>query len=117
MTQRKGALMEIILIFLVILWFLGYLSIPGIAIPQFPLFYINSLPITLWDVFIFLVVVWAIDAAPSPLREIFVVLLLLWLLSTFGIIAIAGFSQIAIIAIIFGLIVALFRRPRVTIEE
>lgn len=104
--------MEIILIVLIVLWFLGYITIPGVPIPRFPLFYINNLPITLWDIFIFLVVIWAIDAAPSPLREIFIVLLLVWLLSTVGIISIVGFSQIAIIAIILGIVASIFTARR-----
>lgn len=46
---------------------------------------------------------------PSPFREIATVILVLWLLSLFGIIAIAGFSQILIIALIVGIGIYLIR--------
>lgn len=101
-------MIETILVILLILWFLGYITIPGIAIPRFPVFFFNGRAITLWDILIFLVVVWAIEALPTPFREIAGVLLILWLLSTFGILAIAGLSHLLVIAIIVGIIASLF---------
>lgn len=99
--------MEIVFLFLIILWFLGYLTIPGLIIPRFPLFYIKGHPINLWDIFIFLLVLYAIDETPSPFREVFITLLILWLLSTFGIVALVGFSHILVLALIFALFLSL----------
>lgn len=99
--------MAIILILLIILWFFGYITIPGFVIPTFPIFYLNGYPVTLWNIFIFALILWAIGIVPSPFREIFIIIVILWLLSTLGIIAIAGFSSILVIALIIGLILAL----------
>ncbi len=99
--------MGIILLVLILLWFLGYITIPGIVVPRFPLFFFGGRPITLWDILIFLVIIWAIEAAPSPFRQIFTVLVILWLLSTLGIIGSVGFSSLVVVALMVGLLVSL----------
>ncbi len=99
--------MEIILLVLILLWFLGYITIPGIVVPRFPLFFFGGRPITLWDILIFLVIIWAIEAAPSPFRQIFTVLVILWLLSTLGLIGVVGFSSIVVLALIIGLVISI----------
>lgn len=91
-----------ILLILVVLWFFGYMPLGGINIPNVTLFSVNNHPITLWNVLILLVVGWAISILPRPFREIASVLLLFWVLSVIGILAIAGLSNILIIAIILG---------------
>jgi len=91
-----------ILIILIGLWFLNYAPINGVDIPNTVLFSINNHQITLWNVLILLAVGWAISILPRPFREIASVLLLLWVLSVIGILAIAGLSNILIIAIILG---------------
>lgn len=106
-------MIELILILLVVLWLLGYVSLPGIASLDIPLFSLNGESISLFDLLIFMLVVWAIGILPSPFREIASVLLVLWVLSIFNILAIAGLSSILLIAIIVGLVAALFNRPRV----
>lgn len=99
-----------LLIILIILWFLGYVHIGGISIPDVSLFVINSHTVTLWDLLILIVVAWAIGILPSPLRVIAGVLLIVWILSVLGIIAIAGIglSSILVLAIIVGLVFSLF---------
>lgn len=96
-----------IVLILIILWFLGYVNIGNINIPDFPLFTLNGNIISLWDVLIFAVIIWAIGVLPSPFRQIAGVALLLWILATLGIIAIAGLSSLIVIALILGLIFAL----------
>ena len=91
-----------ILLILVVLWFFGYMPLGGINVPNVVLFSVNNHPITLWNVLILLVVGWAISILPRPFREIASVLLLLWVLSVVGILAIAGLSNILVIAIILG---------------
>lgn len=91
-----------ILIVLIVLWFFGYMPIGGIRVPNVVLFSINNHQITLWNVLILFAVGWVISILPSPFREIASVLLLLWVLSVVGILAIAGLSNILIIAIILG---------------
>ncbi|HUD19074.1 MAG TPA: hypothetical protein VMR81_01345 [Patescibacteria group bacterium] len=95
-----------ILLILVVLWFFGYIHIQGISIPNFPLFVLNGHSISLWDLLIFLVILWAIESLPGPLRVIAGVLLVLWLLSTLGLIAIVGFSHLIVVVIIIGLVLA-----------
>jgi|GEM_PF-355073 len=103
-------MITVLLIVLVLLWFLGYVRVDGINLPDTTLFSINGLPISLWDILILIVVSWAISIIPTPFREIAGVILILWVLSVLGIIALAGINlaSIFVIAIIIGLIVSLF---------
>ena len=94
-----------LLIVLVILWVLGYISIP--FIPNFYLFTINAHRISLWDLLTFLVVAWVIGILPSPFRQIAFVLLILWTLSTLGIIGFVGLPSLILIAIIIGIVIYL----------
>jgi hypothetical protein len=102
-------MVEIVLIILIALWLFGYITIPGLPIRNITAFVIYGHVITLWDVLIFFVVLWLVDLLPTPFREIAVVILLLYLLSTFGIIAIAGLQSILVIAMIIGLVVYLLQ--------
>lgn len=99
-----------LLVILIILWFLGYISVgvPGLEFFDVALFTINNQTISLWDLLIFLVIVSLVGILPTPLRQIVGVILILWILSTLGILAIGGLSSILVIAIIIGLIVSLF---------
>jgi hypothetical protein len=98
-----------LLILLIILWFLGYIHIDGLTIPDLVLFTINGQPITLWNILILLVVAAVIGSLPSPFREIAGVLLILWILSVLGILAIAGLSSLLVIAFIIGLVLYLIK--------
>jgi hypothetical protein len=97
-----------IVILLAILWFLGYIPVSGISIPDLVLFTINNHPITLWNILILLVVGWAIGILPRPFQAVASVLLLLWILSVLGIFAIAGLSSIIVLVIIVALIASIF---------
>lgn len=96
-----------VLIILVILWFLGYINIGSINLPDIVLFTINGQEITLISLLIFAVIVWAVGILPSPLRQIAFVILVIWLLSLFGILAIGGLQSILVLAVIVGLVLAL----------
>lgn len=89
---------------LILLWLLGYIQISGF-LPDLTLFFINGHPITLWNVFILLVLLAIIGVLPNPFRAIGGIFLLLWILSVLGIFVFAGLSTILLIAIIVGLIV------------
>lgn len=102
-------MLSLVLALLVILWVLGYLSIPGLAIPPAHLFTFNARAITLWDILMFLLIIWVVGLLPSPLQEVAGIILLFWLLSTIGILAIPGLTHILIIAIIVAVIVSLLR--------
>jgi hypothetical protein len=93
-----------IILVLIILWFLGYVRVGNLAIPDLQLFTLNGHVISLWDLLIFAVIVWAIGVLPSPLRQIAMVALLLWVLATLGILAITGLPSIILIALILGLV-------------
>jgi hypothetical protein len=90
-----------ILLLLIVLWLVGYGPAASL---QMPLFSIGRQSISLWDVLIFAVILWLIGALPSPFREIAGIFLLLWVLSTLGILAIAGLSSMLLIAVIVGLV-------------
>jgi hypothetical protein len=98
----------LLIIILVLLYFFGYIHIPGLFIPNPNLFTFNGHPVSLATLLIFLAILWAIGVLPSPLRQIAMVLVLLWILSTLGIIALAGLSNLIIVAILVGLVISLF---------
>ena len=102
-------MISIALIFLVILFVLGYVQIPFV---DFTLFNILGRTITLYDLLIFLLVLWVIEILPWPFRGLAGVILVLWLLSFFGIIAIAGLPNILVLALIIGIIAYIFKGAR-----
>lgn len=97
-----------LLLALIVLWLLGYLTIP--FIPNMYLFTINAHQITLLNVLTFLVLLWVVGILPTPFREISFVLLILWVLSVLGIIGIIGLPSIILIAVIAGIVVYILRR-------
>lgn len=101
-------MIEAILLILILLWIMGYVRIGNFAIHDPVLFSLNGHPITLFNILILLVIMWAIEALPSPLRQVAMVILILWVLSTLGILAIANLSSILILALIVGLFLAIF---------
>ena len=103
-------MLEVLLVILILLWLTGNLNLRGFTVPNISLFSFNGHIITLWNLFIFLVAVWAIGLLPSPIREIAGVLLILWVLSILGILAIAGLSNLLVIAIIVGIVASLLKR-------
>jgi hypothetical protein len=103
-------MLELLLIFLILFWALGYVHVEGLRIPNITLFTLNRHVISLWDILIFVVVLWAVGLLPSPFREIAGVLLVLWVLSLLGILAIAGLSNLLVIAIIIGIVASFIRR-------
>lgn len=96
---------SVVLIIIVLLWLLGFIQIPYIHSTIFTLL---GKPITLYNILLFLIIAWIIEILPAPLRQIVFVLFILWILSTLGILAFAGLSQILIVAIIIGVILSLF---------
>src|SRR5690349_8798068 len=105
-----------LLLTLILLWFLGYIRIQGLVIPDIFLFSINGQPITLWSILILLVVSWAVGILPSPVRQIVAVLLIVWILAVLGIFSISGIglANILVLAIILSIIFVLFN-PRADI--
>ena len=65
--------------------------------------------VTVWDVLIFLVLIWLVDLLPSPFRQIAVVVFIIWLLAVLGFIAIPALSNLLIISVIIGLLIYLLR--------
>ncbi len=102
--------MSTVLIILIILWLLGFLRIPGLPILHREIVNLFGHSITLWEILIFIVIMWAMESLPTPLRQIAYVLVLLWVLSLFNIIAITGLSNLIVLALIIGLVVALFQK-------
>jgi hypothetical protein len=102
--------MATILVVLILLWALGFLRLPGVTFHNVVLFRLFGHGITLWEILMFIVIAWAMESLPTPLRQIAFVLVILWLLSIFGLITIAGFSNMVVIAILIGLVVSLFRQ-------
>ena len=94
-------MLVLILVLLIVLWFLGFISIPPLATVIFVLL---GHPISLFDLLVFLFLILLIGILPGIFRFIAAVLLLLLVLSFLGLIVIANFSQIIVLVIIFSLI-------------
>lgn len=90
-----------ILVILFLLWLMGY---GPFTVLHIILFKFNGLAVSIWDLLIFLVLMWLVGSLPSPFRQIAVVFILVWILSLLGIIAVAGLSSILVIAIIVGVL-------------
>lgn len=103
-------MLEIILVVLIILFLTGNIQITGLNIPNIVLFSFNGQAITLINLLIFFIILWAMGILPSPIREIAAVLFMLWLLSIFGFLAIAGLSNLLVIAIIIGIVFSIVKR-------
>ncbi len=99
-------MLSLILLLLIFFWLLGHLSFPLTGIG---LFRILGRIITLNDILVFIVILWLIEILPNPFRKIATVFFILWLLSAMGIIAIAGFSNLILIAFIIALIVYIYQ--------
>ena len=93
-----------LLLVLVVLYFLGYVHLPALPISDIVLFNLFGRAISLYDVLIFLVIIYLVDLLPNPFRDIAAVLLVLYLLSFFSIVTIFGFTNVIVLVIIFGLI-------------
>jgi hypothetical protein len=91
-----------LLLFLVILWGIGFLP-QGMAFPNIIFLTINGRGVTFWDFVTPIVIVWIIGLLPHPFHVLATVLLLLWLLSLFSILPIPGLSSLLILSIIAGL--------------
>jgi len=105
--ERLTPMLLTIVVLLIVLWFLGYVQISNVVIPNVPLFMINEHLVTLVELLIFLAIVWAVSILPTPLRQIGFAVVVLWVLATLGIIAVAGLSSILVIAVIIGVIASL----------
>jgi hypothetical protein len=99
-------MIQAVLVLIIVFWLLGLVQIPYI---HTVLFRLVGHAVTLQDLLLFFLIMWALGILPSPFREIGIILFLLWILSTLGIIAIAGFSHLLILAIIIGIVIAIFR--------
>lgn len=94
-------MLVLILVLLIVLWFLGFISIPPLATVIFVLL---GHPITLFDLLVFLFLVLLTGILPGIFRFIAAVLLLLLILSFLGLVAISGFSSVVVLVVIFALI-------------
>lgn len=98
-----------VLVFLVLLFALGYVDINSLPLINTTLITIFGRTITIYDLLVFLLMIWVVDLLPRPFRELAGVVLILWLLSFFGIVAIAGLSNILVLALIVGIIFYLIK--------
>ena len=103
-------MLALVLAILIVLWFLGIVQINSFTIPHIKLFALNGHTITLVNVLIFFAILWLTELLPSPFRQVAFALLILYALSLFGFIVIAGFSNLVIVAVIVGVILALFQK-------
>lgn len=99
----------IILLLMVLLYFYGYVQVPGITVPNPTLFIIHGQTVSLAALLIFFAILWTISVLPPILRIIGIILLVAWTLTELGFVVIAGLSNFIAIAVIVSLFVLVFR--------
>lgn len=95
---------------IIVLWLLGIISIPWLTIPNFPSLNILGFELTIEKLLIIVILVWIASSVGGPIRQIVWVLVILWILTALGIIAIGGLSNLLVIGIVIGLILALVQK-------
>lgn len=100
-------MIEFVLAVIFVLWLLGFIQIDFLANV---LTNINGRDISVKEVLLFFLIIWLIGLLQRPFREIVSVLFVLWILSTLGIIAIAGIGNLLVLAVVVGAVVFLIRR-------
>lgn len=99
-------MIEFVLAIIFVLWLLGFVQIDFLSNILMSL---NGRDISIKDVLLFLLILWLIGMLQTPFREIVAVLFVLWILSTLGIIAIAGISNLLVLAVVLGAVVFIFK--------
>lgn len=94
---------------LVVLWLLGIIGIPWLARPHFPFLNILGFNFTIEKLLVIALLIWIASSLGGPFRQIVWVLVVLWILSTLGIIAIGGLSNLIVIGIVTGLVLSLIQ--------
>lgn len=95
---------------LVVLWLTGVISVPWLMRPHFPSFNLFGFHVTIENLLILAAIVWVASSLGGPFRQIVWVLVVLWILSTLGIIAIGGLSNLLVIGIVVGLVLSLVQK-------
>jgi hypothetical protein len=103
------SILPVVLIVLIAMWFLGYIPIPWLTIPTWPLFTFNGQVITIYHVIMLILVVWALSFMPGPVRMVAGILLAVWLLSILGISILGGLSHWIMIGLIIAIALPLLR--------
>jgi hypothetical protein len=98
-----------ILLLMILLYFYGYVQIPGITVPNPTILTIHNRPISVSAFLIFVAILWTVSILPPVLRIIAIILLLAWTLTELGFVVIAGLSNFIAIAIMMALFVLVFR--------
>ena len=94
---------------LVVLWILGIVRVPWLVMPHFPSLTILGFTLTIQNLAVMAILVWIASSLGGPFRQIVWVLVVLWILSALGIIAIGGLSNLIVVGIVVGLVLALVR--------
>lgn len=98
-------MVKIILVLLVLLWLLGFIQIPLLNSLIIPVF---RYPFTVQNILFLILIIWIINILPGIFRTIAAIILFFWILSVFGVLSIAGLSNILILILIFAIIFSLF---------
>ena len=99
----------ILLTVIILLWLVGFISIPASSFLTSPVLYFNGRPIGLWDLIVFFVLVWVVSILPQPVKGGVILLLLLWILSLLGILTFSGMGSVLLLLLIVALILHILR--------
>ena len=91
---------------LVVLWILGIIRVPWLALPHFPSLNILGFNLTIEKLVVIGILVWIASSLGGPLRQIVWVLVVLWTLSVLGIITVGGLGNLLMIGIVVGLVLS-----------
>ncbi|KKS98132.1 MAG: hypothetical protein UV73_C0003G0074 [Candidatus Gottesmanbacteria bacterium GW2011_GWA2_43_14] len=89
---------------IILLWLVGFISVPSTSFFTLPVMFLNGRAIGLWDIIIFLVLIWVVGILPQPLKGAVLILLLLWILSLMGIVVISGMGNVLLLLLLAALI-------------
>lgn len=94
----------------VVLWLLGIVNVPWLMRPHFPSLNILGFHLTLEKLLIIIALVWIASSLGGVIGKIVWVLVVLWLLSTLGIIAVGGLSNLLVIGVVVGIVLSLVQK-------
>jgi len=94
----------------VVLWLLGLVKIPFLMRPHFPTLDLFGFSLTIETLLVIGVLIWIASSLGGVIRHVVWVLVVLWILTKLGIIAVGGLSNLLVIGIVVGVVLALFKK-------
>lgn len=99
-----------LIVVIIVLWLLKIITIPWLVLPNFPVFSIMGVSITVERLLIVALCAWLASSLGSPFRQMLWAFVILWLLSILGLVVIGNMTMLVVISIVVGLILSVVQR-------